>query len=67
MLRSYRVNPNMQQDYNVQWLGINHLNCHIDASSIVEKCKKDLMVRIGTIGDMNEIVIHEAVLSKEKS
>ena len=42
MIRSFRLTPNIQQDFNVQWLGINHeLNCHTDASTIViEKCKK---------------------------
>ena len=26
---SYRINPNIQQDFNVQWLGFNHeFNCH---------------------------------------
>lgn len=41
MIRSFRVNPNIQQDFNVQWLGFNNkFNCHTDASTIViEKCK----------------------------
>ena len=68
MIRSFRLNPNIQQDFNVQWLGINHeFNCHTDASTIViEKCKKDLIERIGTITNLNELVsrqqVHEAVL-----
>ena len=41
----------VQQDYDVQWLGINHqFNCHTNATSIViEQCKKDLIERISTI------------------
>ena len=68
MIRSYRINPNIQQDFNVTWLDVDHqLNCHTDASTIVvEQCKKDLIDRIGSIGNMNEIVsrqlVHETVL-----
>jgi hypothetical protein len=67
MIRSFRINPNLQQDFYVQWLGFNHeLNCHTDASSIViEKCKKDLIERVGTIANMNELVsrqqVHETI------
>ena len=67
MIRSFRINPNLQQDFYVQWLGFNHeFNCHTDASSIViEKCKKELIERIGTIANMNELVsrqqVHETI------
>jgi len=67
MIRSFRINPNLQQDFYVQWLGFNHeFYCHTDASSIViEKCKKDLIERIGTIANMNELVsrqqVHETI------
>ena len=73
MIRSFRLNLNIQQDFNVQWLSINHeLNCHTDASTIViEKCKKDLMERIGTITNLNELVsrqqVHETVLREHEN
>jgi len=36
MIQSFRLDPLVQQDYDVQWLGINHqFNCHINATSIV--------------------------------
>jgi len=68
MIQSFRLDPLVQQDYDVQWLGINHqFNCHTNATSIViEQCKKDLIERIGTIANMNEIVsrqqVHETLL-----
>ena len=50
-IQSFRLDPLVQQDYDVQWLGINHqFNCHTNATSIViEQCKKDLIERISTI------------------
>jgi len=47
MIRTFRINPNIKQDFNVQWLGFSHeFNCHTDASTIViEKCKKVLIER----------------------
>jgi len=36
MIQSFRLDPLVQQDYDVQWLGINHqFNCHTNATSIV--------------------------------
>jgi len=57
MIRSFRINPNIQQDFNLQWLGFNHeFNCHTNASTIAtEKSKKVLIQRIGTITNMNKL------------
>ena len=42
MICSFRLNPNIQQDFNLQWLGFNHeFNCHTDASTtVIENVKK---------------------------